>query len=985
MTSNRPQSTGRPVIRVPSTASALGTGSPLQHPTGLLQSPLVSDHSRLLRFETKYVYSFSQACAEGDASMRSLLGGKGANLHEMCRTGLRVPPGFTITTAACTAFMHTGQRPPDLDVQVTAAMDVLEGAIGRKFGRGSGPGLDQLQATKSTGGQTVTPPLFVSVRSGAAVSMPGMMDTVLNLGINDESLEHLTLASGSRRFALDCYRRFIGMFADVVKGVSRKPFEAALTAARGRAGVKTDAELSEEALEQVVAEYKVLYQKVTGEPLPTDPRAQLDAAIDAVLKSWETERARAYRRLHKIADDLGTAVNVQAMVYGNYNQNSATGVAFSRDPSSGNPQMFGEFLRNAQGEDVVAGIRTPESIGQMAIEFPDAYAELMEARETLEAGFRDMQDMEFTVEDGVLYMLQTRSGKRTGRAAVRIAVDLVQEQILTRAEALLRIDPSALEQYMRPIFVEKALESARCIGTGLPAGPGAGVGRLVMTSAEAEAMSTDQGGKEGKRKPGEQVAGKPAGVVLIRNDTSPDDIKGMAVANAIVTVHGGMTSHAAVVARQLGLVAVVGVGNLRVDEEAGVVMRAADGEVLARRGDLVSVDGSTGRVFFGPVDLAPSQVLQVMKNELAQDQAPEFQLFATVLYWSDQERRLGVRANADQADQAEAAMFFGAEGIGLCRTEHMFFKEGRIDAVRRMILARSDTEREGALHELEVLQRSDFEALFRTMAGRPVTVRMLDPPLHEFLPHTPDEQRRLAAKVGLSFEEVVTRTEALMEKGPMMGWRGCRLGVTFPGLTQMQARALFAAAQAVKAGGQETPILELMIPLVTVPAELAQQKAEIALAAKALNYTDKYLVGTMIETPRACLVAAALAEDAEFFSFGTNDLTQGTYLLSRDDAGRFLPEYVERRLMRTDPFQTLDITGVGELITMGVKRGRSTRPDIKTGICGEHGGDPDSVAFCHRTDLDYVSCSPYRIPIARLAAAQAAIRERQARGGQTRP
>lgn len=899
-----------------------------------LRSPLAQ--------KKRLVYNFNAEDPDGDASLRALLGGKGANLHEMSRIGLPVPPGFTITTESCVEYLRNGQWPGDLKAEVQSCLSLLERITNRKFGAG-------------------TPPLLVSVRSGAMHSMPGMMDTVLNLGLNDTNVAALADASGSERFALDSYRRLISMYANVVVGAPMHAFESALVNAKEAAGVRHDSELSPAALRGVVGDMLRAYTSACGEQFPTDPMVQLYAAIEAVFKSWDNERARAYRRIHHLRDDSGTAVNVQSMVYGNFNENSATGVAFTRNPATGERQFFGEYLRCAQGEDVVAGLRTPAPLAQLATTFPSQYKILTDAFSTLEQHYRDIQDVEFTIEDGNVFVLQTRNAKRTGRAAVAAAVDMLNERLITRAEALLRIPPAALEQFLLPVFQEGAVSAAAPVGTGLPAGPGAASGRVALSSKEAEDLT---------------AAGEGP-VVLMRTDTSPDDIKGMAAAAAIVTVRGGMTSHAAVVARQLGTVAVVGCEQLRIDEEAGTVKRA-DGAIVCRRGDWVSVDGSTGRVVLGRVATLPSQVLQVFRGEVAAEDAHEFQLFARVMRWADQERRMSVRANADSAEQLRLATFLGAEGIGLTRTEHMFFEGDRVAVMRRLILARRDEERDSALAELAEMQKGDFAAILRVAGSRPVNVRLLDPPLHEFLPHTEAEIAALAESLAIPLDDVRARVDALCEKGPMMGCRGVRLGVISDGLTNMQATALFEAAKAVVAEGAIAPHIEIMIPLVTAASEVADQAAIVHAAAAACGYDGQYKVGTMIETPRACLLARDIAErGAQFFSFGTNDLTQATYLMSRDDAGRFLPLYLERRIFPADPFAKLDVEGVGQLMRMAVTGGRAGHPGLHAGICGEHGGDADSIEFCETIGLDYVSCSPFRVPVARLAAAQAAIRARE--------
>jgi pyruvate,orthophosphate dikinase len=799
--------------------------------------------------------------------------------------------------------------------------------------------------------------------------MPGMMDTVLNLGLNDATVEGLAAQGGNPRFAWDCYRRFVQMFGDVVLGMKpqssaeRDPFEILLETKKHEVGVKLDSELTVGDLKALVATFKSAIRSVTGRRFPEDPEEQLWAAVAAVFRSWNNERAVVYRRLNRIPADMGTAVNVVAMVYGNMGEDSGTGVAFTRDPASGEKVFFGEYLLNAQGEDVVAGIRTPKPIVELKKEMPAVYAQLERVRAILEMRYREMQDIEFTIQRGKLWMLQTRTGKRTGFAAVRIAVDMVNEKLISDREALLRVDPESLNQLLRPVFdpaaKESALEEGRLLGKGLPAGPGAACGRVSFGAEDALE----------RRRRGEDV-------ILVRVETSPEDIEGMNAALGILTSRGGMTSHAALVGRQMGKVCVVGCGELAIDYAAGTL--AARGRVV-RAGEYVSLDGNTGEVIKGAVPATPSEVLRVvLEKSLAAAQSQTFQRYAKLLSWADKHRRLRVRANADQGDQCRNAVAFGAEGVGLCRTEHMFFGAGKIEHVQHMILAGSPEERRAALHKLLPIQRADFVAIFQAMEGRPVTIRTLDPPLHEFLPHTEADQRELAGKLGVPWERIAAKVGELHEFNPMLGFRGCRLGIVHPEITEMQARAIFEAACEVKAAGRPVHP-EVMIPLVGTLKELELQAAVVRETAEKVmrerSIRFAYQVGTMIEVPRAALTAGEIASVAGFFSFGTNDLTQTTMGLSRDDSGRFLDPYVKHGIYAVDPFQSLDTRGVGELVEMATQRGREVRPGLKVGICGEHGGDPASIEFFHRAGLDYVSCSPFRIPIARVAAAQAALRE----------
>ena len=866
---------------------------------------------------TEWARSFDH----GAGASKDLLGGKGANLAEMTRIGLPVPPGFTVTTEACRTYLAAGALPDGLWKQVLDGVTAIEGRIERKLGDAANP-------------------LLVSVRSGAKFSMPGMMDTILNLGLNDETVEGLA-AQADRRFAYDCYRRLIQMFAKVVLNVESELFEDALDALKRRTHVTLDYELSADALRGLVGEYKTIVERHAGRAFPADPYEQLRLAIVAVFDSWNNRRAVHYRNLNHIPHDLGTAVNVQAMVFGNLGKDSATGVAFTRNPSTGAIGVFGEFLINAQGEDVVAGMRTPQAIAEMADvpELAVAHAQLLDIAALLEAHYRDMQDMEFTVQNGRLYMLQTRTGKRTGQAAVNIAVDMAGEGLISERDAVLRVEPAQLDQLLHPM-IDPAY-TPDVLATGLPASPGAAAGAIVFDADEAKTR-----GDAGQR------------VILVRIETSPEDFHGMVAAQGVLTARGGMTSHAAVVARGMGKPCIAGCGALQIDYASGTIH--VNDRVL-NAGDLITIDGATGRVIAGE---APMVEPNVGGN------------LATLLEWADSARALRVRANADTPHDAEVARQFGAEGIGLCRTEHMFFEGDRILAMREMILASNTTERRQALAKLLPYQQEDFTGIFKAMDGLPVTIRTLDPPLHEFLPHTDQEIEQLANRVGLPVSLARQKVAALREANPMLGHRGCRLGISYPEITEMQARAILTAALDCAAEGVIVEP-EIMIPLVADLHELERQRAVVDRVAEELFATRgarvAYSVGTMIELPRAALTADEIARQAEFFSFGTNDLTQTTFGLSRDDAGRFLPFYVESGILEHDPFVTLDERGVGQLIMTAAERGRATRPTIKLGICGEHGGDPDSVAFCHRAGLDYVSCSPFRVPLARLAAAQAAI------------
>ncbi len=889
---------------------------------------------------TKRVYAFE----EGAAEMKAVLGGKGANLAEMSRIGLPVPNGFTVTAQECIRYQSIGHIDDALAADIDAAMAALEQKAGRKFGDRSDP-------------------LLVSVRSGAAISMPGMMDTVLNLGLNDDTVKALADATGDARFAYDCYRRFLSMYGDVVLGMSHSDFDRAYQACKKRHGQERGQNLAPEALMELCDEMKQMIQKATGSPFAQDPREQLLGAIEAVFRSWDNQRAKTYRELNKIPHDMGTAVNVQMMVFGNMGDDCATGVAFTRDPSTGKNVFYGEFLQNAQGEDVVAGIRTPHPIAEMRDFLPEAYDQLADIAKTLETHFHDMQDLEFTVMQGKLYMLQTRMGKRTGMAAVKIALDMLDEGLISEEEAVLRVAPDQLNQLLRPVFDPKekkaALDKGKVIAKGLNAGPGAASGRVVFSADDAVQW----------HKSGEHV-------ILVRDETSPEDIHGMHASQGFLTARGGMTSHAALVARQMGKVCVAGCSNLRIDAKAKAF---GVGNHVIKEGDWISIDGFTGEVMLGQMTTLPSEVVQVLvaKNMDPKD-APVYQQFARLLELADKFRRMRVRANADEPEQAEASIALGAEGIGLCRTEHMFFGPGKIEHVRSMILAKNEKYRREALDLLLPIQRSDFDGLFRAMGDRPVTIRLLDPPLHEFLPHEEKEQRHLALLMGIDVLRLQKRIDALREANPMLGHRGCRLGIVYPEITEMQARAILEAACDVKKDGIDVKP-EIMIPIVGHASEFNHQEQVVRSVAQQVfeerGVEVDYLVGTMIELPRAALTADEIAAKAEFFSFGTNDLTQTTLGVSRDDAGVFLSHYQEHGLIPHDPFQTIDFTGVGQLVQIGTDKGRGARPGLKVGICGEHGGDPESVEFCHRVGLDYVSCSPYRLPIARLAAAHATLKE----------
>jgi len=880
---------------------------------------------------TQWVYSFGAGRNEGRADMRNLLGGKGANLAEMASIGLPVPPGFTITTEVCTHYYANGEQyPGELMAQVKEGLELIEKTVGLKFG-------------------DTEKPLLVSVRSGARVSMPGMMDTVLNLGLNDATVEGLARASGDERFAWDSYRRFIQMFGGVVLGVDHHRFEEIIEEVKLDRGVIEDTHLTAADWKTVIAGYKDAVQDATGEPFPQEPEAQLWAAIGAVFGSWMNQRAITYRRLHDITAEWGTAVNVQAMVFGNMGEDCATGVCFTRDPSTGEDIFYGEYLVNAQGEDVVAGIRTPQPMAKLRAKpgekpmedvMPEAYAELVRVRETLEKHYKDMQDIEFTVQQNKLYMLQTRNGKRTAAASLKIAVDMCREGLIDEREAIQRVAPGSLDQLLHPTLDPKA--PRKLLSKGLPASPGAASGVVVFSADEAELRA-----REGES------------VILVRIETSPEDIHGMHAARGILTTRGGMTSHAAVVARGMGRPCVAGAGGITVDYTAQAL--SAGGHII-RAGEVITLDGATGEIFVGPVAM--------IEPKLSGD-------FASLMVWADKVRRMKVRANAETPLDAETARKFGAEGIGLCRTEHMFFDPERIGAVRQMIMAEHEAGRRTALAKLLPFQRADFTELFRIMAGLPVTIRLLDPPLHEFLPHSDAEIAEVANSLGMDVAIMQRRAADLSEANPMLGHRGCRLGVSYPEIYEMQARAIFEAAIVVAKETGKAPVPEIMIPLVMTKRELDITRAQVdRMAAEVFaeaGTTIEYLVGTMIELPRACLTANQIAESADFFSFGTNDLTQTVFGLSRDDAGKFLPSYVEKNIIPKDPFVSLDVEGVGALVEIAAQKGRSVKPSLKLGICGEHGGDPASIQFCETVGLEYVSCSPYRVPVARLAAAQAAL------------
>lgn len=871
----------------------------------------------------KWVYLFK----EGNAEMKNLLGGKGANLAEMTNLGLPIPQGFTVTTEACTDYYNHGKQISDeIKEQIFKALEELERLQQKSFGDNDDP-------------------LLVSVRSGARASMPGMMDTILNLGLNDEAVEGFAKKTGNPRFAYDSYRRFIQMFSDVVMEISKSKFERVLDEKKEQKGVKYDTELDADDFKDIIKKFKELYHSEKGTDFPQDPKIQLMESVKAVFRSWDNPRAIVYRRMNDIPGDWGTAVNVQAMVFGNMGNTSGTGVAFTRNPSTGEKGIYGEYLINAQGEDVVAGIRTPQPITQLEHDLPECFAHFMEIAQKLENHYRDMQDMEFTIQEGTLYFLQTRNGKRTAEAALQIACDLVDEGKITKEEAILRIDAKSLEKLLHPTFDPKALDEAKQIGSGLPASPGAAAGKVYFTADEAKAAK-----EHGER------------VVLVRLETSPEDIEGMQASEGILTVRGGMTSHAAVVARGMGTACVSGCGEIKINEEEKWF--ELGGEHI-REKDFISLNGCSGNIYVGDIETVEAALTGN---------------FGRIMDWADQFRKLKVRTNADTPADAANAVKLGAEGIGLCRTEHMFFEADRIPKIRRMILSRTVEEREAALNELIPIQKGDFKGLYEVMEGRPVTIRFLDPPLHEFVPTDQEDIEALAADMDLTPSEVQASCDALHEFNPMMGHRGCRLAVTYPEIARMQTRAVMEAAIEVKAEKGYDVIPEIMIPLVGEKKELKFVKdivVETAEKVRAEKGSDiKYHIGTMIEIPRAALLANEIADEAEFFSFGTNDLTQMTFGFSRDDAGKFLDAYYKAKIFESDPFAKLDQNGVGQLVKMAVEKGKATRPDIKLGICGEHGGDPSSVVFCHEIGLNYVSCSPFRVPIARLAAAQAALNQK---------
>ncbi|MFP4156678.1 MAG: pyruvate, phosphate dikinase [Opitutales bacterium] len=907
--------------------------------------PAKKAKKKTARKTVKYVYNFGKK-TDGNSKQRELLGGKGANLAEMARIGLPVPPGFTISTDVCTHFYANGRKyPASLAAEVKAAVALIEKQLGTKLG-----------AAKK--------PLLLSVRSGARESMPGMMDTILNLGLNDNTVKALAEESGNEAFAYDCYRRFIQMYGDVVMGVQAQsenehcPFEENLEKLREEVGVEFDNQLTADDLKELIKRYKALIKRRTGESFPQDAYEQLWGSVGAVFNSWQNERATLYRQKYNIPAEWGTAVNVQAMVFGNMGNDCATGVAFTRDPANGEKVFYGEYLINAQGEDVVAGIRTPKPIAQLKEEMPKAHADLEKVRAKLEAHFKDMQDFEFTVQNGQLYMLQTRNGKRTGLAAVRIAVELNKEKLIDQKTALKKIPADSISSLLVAVFDPAAEKKAKTLATGLPAGPGAAAGKICFTAEKAEAVANNGGH-----------------AVLCRVETTPEDLRGMIAADGILTSRGGVSSHAALVARQMNKVCVCGASGVVINYGAGTLK--VGGQTL-REGDDISINGTTGEIYAGAVATAPSEVNQVLNGKLNAKDSYTFKMYDQVMKWADKHRKLGVRTNADTPEQSAAAVAYGAEGIGLCRTEHMFFEGDRITYMRQMILASDEKERRAALKKLLPFQRKDFTGLFKAMGGRPVTVRLLDPPLHEFLPHDESSKRETANSLGVDVDVISNRVHALHEANPMLGHRGCRLGISYPEITEMQARAIFeAAAACYKLKKPVKVIPEIMIPLVGFADELKHQVAVVhRVAAEVMEkkkVTFKYLVGTMIEVPRGALTADEIAETAEFFSFGTNDLTQTGLGMSRDDAGSFLGKYKELDIMPQNPFASIDVKGVGQLVEIGAAKGKKTRKDIKLGICGEHGGDPASIQFFHKVGLNYVSCSPPRVPVARLAAAQAAL------------
>jgi pyruvate, orthophosphate dikinase len=907
--------------------------------------PAKKAKKKTARKTVKYVYNFGKK-TDGNSKLRELLGGKGANLAEMARIGLPVPPGFTISTDVCTHFYANGRKyPASLAADVKASVGLIEKQLGMKLG-----------AAKK--------PLLLSVRSGARESMPGMMDTILNLGLNDKTVDALAEESGNEAFAYDCYRRFIQMYGDVVMGVQAQsenehcPFEENLEKLRKEVGVEFDNQLTADDLKELIKRYKAVIKRRTGQSFPQDAYEQLWGSVGAVFNSWQNERAILYRQKYNIPAEWGTAVNVQAMVFGNMGEDCATGVAFTRDPANGEKVFYGEYLINAQGEDVVAGIRTPKAIAQLKDEMPQAHADLEKVRAKLEAHFKDMQDFEFTVQNGQLYMLQTRNGKRTGLAAVRIAVELNKEKLIDQKTALKKIPADSISSLLVAIFDPAAEKKAKTLATGLPAGPGAAAGKICFTAEKAEAVASSGGN-----------------AILCRVETTPEDLRGMIAADGILTSRGGVSSHAALVARQMNKVCVCGASGVAINYGAGTLK--VGGQTL-REGDDISINGTTGEIYAGAVATAPSEVNQVLNGKLKAKDSYTFKLYDQVMKWADKHRKLGVRTNADTPDQSAAAVGYGAEGIGLCRTEHMFFEGDRITYMRQMILASDEKERRAALKKLLPFQRKDFNGLFKAMGGRPVTVRLLDPPLHEFLPHDESSKRETANSLGVDVDVISNRVHDLHEANPMLGHRGCRLGISYPEITEMQARAIFeAAAACYKLKKPIKVIPEVMIPLVGFADELKHQVNVVhRVAAEVMEKKKvkfKYLVGTMIEVPRGALTADEIAETAEFFSFGTNDLTQTGLGMSRDDAGSFLGKYKELEIMPQNPFASVDVNGVGQLVEIGAEKGRQARKGIKLGICGEHGGDPASIRFFHKVGLNYVSCSPPRVPVARLAAAQAAL------------
>ncbi len=897
----------------------------------------------------KYIYLFGKK-TDGDAKMRNLLGGKGANLAEMARIGLPVPPGFTITTEVCTYFYENGKKYPScLEAQVKLGVESVEKQMGKIFGDENDP-------------------LLFSVRSGARESMPGMMDTILNLGLNDKTVEGLAAKTQNPRFAWDCYRRFIQMYGDVVMGVQARneaesdPFHQVMEVLKGEFNAKLDTDLSVEALQELVKRYKVLIKERAGKSFPQDVYDQLWGAIGAVFGSWMNERAIIYRQKYNIPASWGTAVNVQTMVFGNKGETSATGVAFTRDPANGENEFYGEYLINAQGEDVVAGVRTPHKISYLSKEMSKAFKELLAIRKKLEHHFKDMQDFEFTIEENKLYMLQTRNGKRTGLAAVRIAVEMNKEKFMDEKTAVLKIPADSISSLLVPVFDPAAVKKAKVIAKGLAAGPGAASGEVVFTAAQAELVAS-----RGKKS------------ILCREETSPEDLRGMIAAEGILTSRGGVSSHAALVARQMGKVCICGASDISMDYAKHLM---TVGDIVIKEGDYISIDGTTGEIFLGEIDTAPSEVIRVLSGKMKPAKSYTYRLFETVMKWADKYRKLGIRTNADTPDQAKRAVQFGAEGIGLCRTEHMFFEGDRIDAVREMILASDLSEREKALKKLLPFQRKDFEGIFKAMEGLPVTIRLLDPPLHEFLPHESAQRNALAEKMNVAPEILAERCKALEEQNPMLGHRGCRLGNSYPEITQMQARAIFEAAAGLIKKGKKVKV-EIMVPLVGFVQELKFQAETIRDVCDRVMKEKKvkidYMLGTMIEVPRGALTADEIAGVAQFFSFGTNDLTQTGLGMSRDDAGSFLGRYKELDILPKNPFASIDTNGVGQLVKIGAEKGRATRKDLKLGICGEHGGDPDSITFFNDVGLNYVSCSPPRVPVARLAAAQAALKSEAAK------